>query len=315
MDSNIQEILVRFKRRIYFHRQYKEAFSQIETAIENTRTLGEPVCALLYGPSGTGKSTLCRYFENHYSSDPVIRREDGTYLQLPVFYCEVPAPTTVRGLIVDMIVRLIGDTPNGTIGKLTHQLMTCLKTAGVKVIFLDEIQQLCISTVSEKTRLDSLQWIVSFLNRSGIPVILSGTELCRNIRSSHAAFASRYPYLVELSNFTYESDDSSDLIRTLKSLDTAMYDIAALNNGLHLNDPTIAAPLFMGTGGNLKKIRLIINDALRFCLERDDQKQLQLEDFFMAFDGVNWPKIISKENPFGLDYMNVLHQIADYQET
>lgn len=314
MESDIQQIVKAFKAKIVFHPRYRQACSQIQNAIENTEALGEPVCALLCGPSGTGKSTLCHYFRKLYSGDSVIRRDDGTYANLPVFYCEVPSPTTVKGLITNMLRLLIDETPNGTIEKLTHQLITCLKTAQVKIIFLDEIQRLCFTTVSEKVRLDSLQWIVSLLNGSGIPVILSGTELCRDIRREDEAFENRYPYFAELSHFTYDAGVNSNFFATLKQLDIAMYAIAALAKGVHLNDPTIAAPLFVGTRGNLKRMRLIINDALKTCLHRDDPHELKANDFFTACQYVDLPKNLSDGNPFAQPYDDLLKLILNYEE-
>jgi hypothetical protein len=313
MNSHVRATLDKFKRRVIFFGSYKRAFSQIENAIENTRALGEPTCAILCGPSGTGKSTLCRYFEKFHSSDPVIRREDGVYTQLPVFYCEVPSPTTVRGLISRMLSLLIDDIPNGTVERLTHRLITCLKTAGVKVIFLDEIQLLCVHTVSEKIRLDSLQWIVSVLNTSGIPIILSGTELCRDIRKSHEPFAMRYPYFAELSDFEYGCVNNADYVVILKKLDLAMYEIAELGCGLHLNDPTIAAALYVGTCGNLKRIRLIISDALKYCLQRGDPRELKMEDFCRACEVIDLPKNLAATNPFELSYTDARELISDFQ--
>ncbi|WP_395607661.1 TniB family NTP-binding protein [Pseudomonas sp. B22129] len=302
MESDVQTIVKAFKAKIVFHPRYRQACSQIQNAIENTEALGEPVCALLRGPSGTGKSTLCYYFRKLHSGDSVIRRDDGTYVNLPVFYCEVPSPATVKGLITNMLRLLINDTPNGTIEKLTHQLVTCLKTSQVKIIFLDEVQRICFTSVAEKIRLDSLQWIVSLLNISGIPVILSGTNLCKDIRLADEAFENRYPYSAELSNFTYAEDGGSDYFATLKHLDIAMYEIAGLAKGVHLNDPTIAAPLFVGTRGNLKRMRLIINDALKTCLRRGTPRELKLDDFFTACQYVDLSKNLSVGNPFALSY-------------
>lgn len=315
MNPHVQATLDRFKHRVIFFGSYKRAFSQIENAIENTRALGEPTCAILCGPSGAGKSTLCRYFEKFHSSDPVIRREDGVYIQLPVFYCEVPSPTTVRGLTSRMLSLLIDEIPNGTVERLTHRLITCLKTAGVKVIFLDEIQLLCVHTVSEKIRLDSLQWIVSVLNTSGIPIILSGTELCRDIRKNHEPFAVRYPYFAELSDFEYGCVNNADYMVILKKLDLAMYEIAELGGGLHLNDPAIAAALYVGTCGNLKRMRLIISDALKYCLQRGDPRELKTEDFCRACEVIDLPKCLASTNPFELSYIDAMELISIFQAT
>ncbi|MFK7699331.1 TniB family NTP-binding protein [Pseudomonas caspiana] len=314
MEFERQQVLKTFKSKIVFHPRYRQAFSQIQNAIENTEALGEPVCALLCGPSGTGKSTLCNYFRKLYTGNSEAHREDGVYVNLPVFYCEVPSPATVKGLITNMLRLLINATPSGTVEKLTHQLITCLKTSQVRIIFLDEIQRLCITTVAEKVRLDSLQWIVSLLNGSGIPVILSGTGLCRDIRREDEAFENRYPYFAELSDFSYETGDNSDYFATLKHLDTAMYQLAPLEKGVHLNDPTIAAPLFVGTRGNLKRMRVVINDALKTCLCRKERLELTADDFITACQYVALPKSLSDGNPFLLSYDEALVLIMNHAD-
>jgi energy-coupling factor transporter ATP-binding protein EcfA2 len=314
MESEIHNIVKAYKSNIIFHPRYRQAFSQIQNAIENTEALGEPVCALICGPSGTGKSTLCHYFEKQYNGDSVLCLDDGTYANLPVFYCEVPSPATVKGLITNLLRMLINDTPSGTIEKLTHQLITCLKTAQVRIIFLDEIQRLCFTSVSAKVRLDSLQWLVSLLNGAGIPVILAGTLLCRDIRREDEAFENRYPYFAELYHFIYESDDQSDYFTTLKKLDAKMYQVAALEKGVHLNDPTIAAPLFVGARGNLKRTRLIINDALKTCLCRGVPRELKVSDFFTACQSIDLPQNLSNGNPFALSYNDSLKLALGYVE-
>ncbi|MFI3046514.1 TniB family NTP-binding protein [Pseudomonas coronafaciens] len=314
MEFEHQQVLKNFKTKIVFHPRYRQAFSQIQNAIENTEALGEPVCALLCGPSGSGKSTLCEYFRKLYAGESEVQRDDGTYTNLPVFYCEVPSPATVKGLITNMLRLLINATPSGTVEKLTHQLITCLKTSQVRVIFLDEIQRLCINTVSAKVRLDSLQWIVSLLNGAGIPVILSGTGRCRDIRREDEAFENRYPYFAELSNFDYGLGVSSDYFATLQHLDAAMYQIAPLESGVHLNDPTIAAPLFVGTRGNLKRMRLVINDALKTCMGRKKPFGLTADDFITACQYVALPKNLSDGNPFALSYHDALVLITHLEE-
>lgn len=314
MNAEATQILNDFKGIVVFHPLFRQAFTQIQLAIESTQLLGDPCSALLCGPSGTGKSTLCHYIRKHYDSDQVTRRVDGTYANLPVFYCEVPSPTTVKGLVSNMLALLIGETPNGTTDKLTHQLIACLRTAQVKIIFLDEIQLLCVSRVSDKVRLDSLQWIVSMLNALGIPIILSGTEKCRNIRSENESFENRYPYFAELANFDYSTGTDTALYGTLHQLDLGMYDSAALEHGVHLNDPTIAAPLYVASRGNPKRIRLIISDALKNCLQRAGSRELRHDDFVEACEHLDLPKKLSKGNPFTLDLTQSLNLIDIYQE-
>jgi energy-coupling factor transporter ATP-binding protein EcfA2 len=314
MQADHLHIIKTFKSTIVFHPRYRQAFSQIQNAIENTQALGEPACALLCGPSGTGKSTLCFYFRKLYSSEATTRLNDGTYVNLPVFYCEVPSPATVKGLIINMLRMLINETPNGTTEKLTHQLVTSLRTAQVKIIFLDEIQRLCVTTTAAKVRLDSLQWIVSLLNALGIPVILCGTQECHDIRHEDAAFERRYPYFAELSHFNYGIGKNSDYLATLKNLDNALYQNAVIEKGLHLNDSTFAAPLFVGTRGNLGTMRLIINDALKICLIRKGQRKLMHNDFVTACQSIDLPRNLSDGNPFALSYEESLKLILEHED-
>ncbi|MNV58723.1 hypothetical protein D3C71_1511100 [compost metagenome] len=214
-----------------------------------------------------------------------------------------------------MLRLLINATPNGTTEKLTHQLITCLKTAQVKIIFLDEIQRLCLTSTAAKVRLDSLQWIVSLLNGSGIPVILSGTQECHDIRREDAAFQRRYPYFAELSYFNYETGKNTELLATLKNLDSLLYQIASIEKGVHLNDLTIASQIFVGTRGNLGTMRLIINDALKICLSREGRRELVLNDFFTACQCIDLPENLSDGNPFALSYEASLKLILDYEES
>lgn len=299
MTPDMASALHAFDKTIIFYPSFRRAFSQIQNAIENTQTLGRPVCALLSAPSGLGKSTLLNYFRTLHQPDDV--REDGVYTRMPVIYCEVPAQATVKGLITNILRMLINRTPGGTREKLTHQLVTCLITAGVKVIFLDEIQRLCV-TAGENVRVDSIAWIVSLLNTLRIPIILSGTEECINIRDNNRAFARRYPYLVELNNFLYSEGPDSEFYSMLQKLDSSMYQLTPLGLGAHLNDRAIASALYVATNGNIGTLRLIISDALKYCLNRNGTKSLTANDFLIATEYIDLPERLSATNPFTLSY-------------
>jgi hypothetical protein len=181
-------------------------------------------------------------------------------------------------------------------------LITRLHTLGVEVVFLDEIQRLC-TTSADKIRPSALGWIASFCNDLKKPVVLAGTEECRFITKTPNCepFANRYPHMVVLNVFTYETQLSSEYHRTLEKLDETLNEISPMRNEVHLHDADIAAALFVATCGNLKWLRTIIYSALAHSLKRTAEYGLCRADFLYACDQLDLFFNLGSENPFSLD--------------
>lgn len=307
--STIYNMLTKFKATKVYFPQYNVAYSILLNAIEDTEITGEPYGAVIAGYTGAGKTTLCLHAKDKYKRRYSEVSEQGLHYRDTVVYFEVPDTVTVKGLVAAMLVDLGISNPAGSKEQMTGQLIRLLQERKVKLVFLDEIQKLCYRS-ADKVRIDALGWIVSFVNRIGITVILSGTEECLRIRSYLPAFATRFPYQINLEFFHFSQNADSDYRRTLQKLDESLNEITGLKPEAHLHDPSVAAALFIATSGNLGGLRRIIHVALKRVLTRDDGNGLKWADFFYACDQVKWHTGLKSENPFFSDLTGSLEFLA-----
>ncbi|WP_122665930.1 TniB family NTP-binding protein [Pseudomonas viridiflava] len=299
---------------VYFPR-FAKAYSTVQDAIEMSLITGSPNSAIICGPSGAGKTTLCEHLIAHYQRTYEEESSEGVFRRKTVMYFEVPEPATVRQLVEQMLHTLSVTECKGSIAHLTAMLITRLHTLGVEVVFLDEIQRLC-TTSTEKIRPSALGWIASFCNDLKKPVVLAGTEECRFITKTPNCepFANRYPHMVVLNFFTYEAQLSSEYHRTLEKLNETLNEISPMLNEVHLHDADIAAPLFVATCGNIKWLRTVIYSALAHSLKRTAEHGLCRADFSYACDQLDLLFNLYPGNPFSLDLTQARDLISESEK-
>lgn len=313
--ARINSMLNAFKHcRVHFPR-FNAAHSVLLDAIEDTKVSEEPYGAILCARTGTGKTTLCFSAMEQYVERYASIVEGGVDLCKPVIYFEVPSDVTVKGMPRQMLIALGISKPRGSLEEMTQQLVSLLKQLRVELVFLDEINRLCVGA-AKKIRPQTLGWIASFTTKLGKPVIISGTEECVDIRSHLGAFATRFPYQVTLEFFTYSDDPNSDYARTLEKLNEALFTVTGLSSDINLHDPSIALGLFIATAGNLGWLRKILFVALKRCLLRDDGKGLKLADLHYSCEHLSLDTRLSSRNPFAADLVSNLRLIEskDVQE-
>ncbi|WP_028944896.1 TniB family NTP-binding protein [Pseudomonas vranovensis] len=293
--------------RVHFPR-FNAAHSVLLDAIEDTNVSGQPYGAILCAKTGGGKTTLCYQVMEQYIQKYANIVKGGVDLCDPVIYFEVPSDVTVKGMPRQMLIALGIPKPRGSLEEMTQQLVSLLKQRRVELVFLDEINRLCIGS-AKKIRPQTLGWIASFINALGKPVIISGTEECVDIRSHLAAFATRFPYQVNLEFFSFSDDISSEYVRTLEKLNEASSNVTGLTNDICLHDPSIALSLFLATAGNLGWLRKVLFVALKRCLLRDDGNGLKLADLHYSCERLTLPTKLISGNPFSYDLVSNIRHI------
>jgi len=304
--EKISSLLNKFRNCIVHFPRFNAAHSVLLNAIEDTNTSGEPYGAILCAKSGVGKTTLCFQVMGQFNDKYSAEVEGGVDLCASVIYFEVPSEVTIKGMPRKMLIALGIENPRGSTEEMTQQLVHLLKQRRVELVFLDEINRLCVGA-AKKIRPQTLGWIASFINALGKPVIISGTEECVDIRLHLDSFATRFPYQVNLEFFTYSEDPNSEYIRTLGKLDEAMFTITGLKGDIHLHDPTIALSLFLATAGNLGWLRKVLFVALKRCLVRDDGRGLKLADLQYACELLSLDTKLVAGNPFSAEPLSNLH--------
>lgn len=136
-----------------------------------TRRAGEPHCMALEGVTGAGKSTLVQVFAAEF---PPQETEQGT--DIPIFYLEMPAPATVKGVAAAMLERL-GDplAHHGTLWSMNSRLIKLLIACRVTLVILDDFHHL-IDTDTNRVLVAVSEWLKVLIKETGVPFLVVGLE-------------------------------------------------------------------------------------------------------------------------------------------
>ncbi|HSH79635.1 MAG TPA: TniB family NTP-binding protein [Herpetosiphonaceae bacterium] len=134
-----------------------------------SRTAGEAHCIALDGVTGAGKSTLVQTYAARFP-----RRETSNGSEIPIFYMEMPAPATVKGVAAVMLERL-GDplAHHGTLWAMNARLIKLLIACQVTLVILDDFHHL-IDTDTNRVLVTVSEWLKVLIKETGIPFLVVG---------------------------------------------------------------------------------------------------------------------------------------------
>ncbi|WP_087500616.1 ATP-binding protein [Pseudomonas sp. SID14000] len=318
MDTEIKDRLERYSQQVVFFKNYRSSYALILKAIETTQLRGSPNCALITGPSGTGKSTLLSFTQAAYPSKHYVHLKHDKQLIIPVVKCTLPPATTPKSLVKTILISLDCDELQGDTVDLTHRLKTLLRTCQVQAVLIDEFQFL-IKKDAFKTQETVISWLVRLLDETATPFILVGRDeedteslyyrSCENLIYRRADLARRFPFHAKLDLLAYSDLQNSEYQTVLTELDAQMYAIGELGPGTHLTDPGIRERIYLASLGNLEIIKLLTFNALQLCLSQNP-KVLSIDLLARSYALV---KLINnlpdRQNPFSMSQSECSRQV------
>lgn len=153
---------------------YLQACKYYENPGENADI--RPISLFLSGEINTGKTTLVVKYMNY--CEQIAKREKGTYSENDVLYFDTPVHASFKYMFSYMLERLNINNQGKNIkemhtDRLIDLIIKELRKRKVKVLFLDEIQNLVKITVDEKE--DIFNGFKKLANQSQTRLILVGT--------------------------------------------------------------------------------------------------------------------------------------------
>jgi len=279
------------------HPSFEKCFKTIEECYYHSKISKEPLCALITGEPGVGKSTLCEKYEEAH---PRIETEEKTII--PVLVSEIPIPTTAKNMVTALLLAL-GDplADKGTTYSKTLRLFRLLRECETGIIIIDEFHHI-IDKDSKKILYTVSDWLKQLITKTELPLILVGLPHSVKILEANSQLKRRFAMRDELINFIWitksKNSGSTDKNVTghdyrafLKTLD----EVLPLAEDSHLAGKSIAYRMWKATNGNVNRTMKLVHYATKLALKSNIEK-ITVRELNMAFE-----KLFSEDsaqNPF-----------------
>ncbi len=209
----ITDATTRISKSIIPYPRFEELVREIEQCIELSKATGEPHCMLLDGETGTGKSTVIKYFVRENK-----RYEASTGIVIPHLILTTPSPVTVKGMASVMLEK-IGDPAydRGSQTSMNARLVNLIKECNVEMVILDEIQHL-IRSDTDKVLNDVSDWLKVLIKETGVPFLIVGIKgKAKRILQANSQLERLFPVRETLKPFGIQDLDSlSNFILTIE---------------------------------------------------------------------------------------------------
>jgi type II secretory pathway predicted ATPase ExeA len=286
----VERILVRFPR-------FERLREKIGYCHEHSKIAAEPECLLITGPTGAGKTTLCRVYEREH---PRTRSDEGAIV--PVLSASIPVPATAKSLATRLLATL-GDplADKGSTVSQTLRLVRYLEECGVEVILLDEFQHF-IDRDSNHVLETVANWLKDLLNETGTPIVLVGLPYSEAILRANDQLERRFAAREAIRPFGWStSDEQTEFRMLLATLDAAL----PFEQRAGLDEFEAAARLFAASGGRIGLVMALVRRAAGLAIERGLDR-IELDALAWAFDERFATTAADRPNPFRVAFDEIV---------
>jgi len=301
MNDEMKERL-KLVNQIYVATTRLQALSDdIKYARENSFDLDydcEPMCILVVGETGTGKSEFIKKYLNKYQP---IEEKERTHI--PVLVSSLPKAKHPKPVVAQLL-RDLGDPLGGTGGdtdQLTDRLVTLLIATGNEIIILDEFQH-AIETKSNQVVYDIADWIKTLINKTKIPVVLFGLPWSSYILEVNHQLKRRFSMRHELINYTL--DDFEHFQMFIQKVQEQLLKKVNIKCEENLWSHNLAFRLFAASSGNISELMNKIIKPVALDLVRSNESIISVSK--LASTAKRNLGLLDEENPFIIDMSSIV---------
>ncbi|MGR2824655.1 AAA family ATPase [Acinetobacter sp. 1124_18A] len=300
--NNIEKLL-KFKNFISNYEEFSFALNGITECMNISIANNKPICSLLLGAGGVGKSTIGLVLKNR--NKPYTELKNGFEKQcIPVFYLPVPSPITIKSLTIRMLEELGCNDQKGTSEQLNYRLRVLLKECETRLILLDEFHHI-YSTTAKKNRTSEnvANWIKTLADESKISICLIGLPDLQSNLFLDTQLARRFSHVFTLSPLSLnqkDKDTPSTLIIFLIQLEKFLSDQFKLTISPSLFSVELSKRIFLATSGYQAYVTELVYHSCLNALS-ENRITINLLDFDHAYSkkGILY-KPLTKKNIFYL---------------
>jgi hypothetical protein len=241
----------------------KEIMEDIEEAILVGRAShysSQPICTLVMGLSGVGKTSLREHFERKYPRS-VYRDDEKEHPIVPILSTTLTDDKNPKAAPGKML-RDLGDELEGKFGsraELGDRFVFQIKAVKTEAIFIDEFQH-AFEGGGEDKKGSVANWIKTLINQTKRPVVLFGLPWCIDILNESSELKNRFDNIHILEEYDKEKDSFEDWLNLLKGVEQQLPFDASSN----LTEPEFSLRLLALTGGNISRLmKKLIKPAAR----------------------------------------------------
>ncbi len=243
----------------------------------------------LSGHSGTGKTTLLRFYESNFP-----RREDAEGPTIPVLYVGTPSRPTIKNLSQAILDEIGDNIPRGSAEDKTKHICALFERCGVEVLIIDEFQHFVEYGNRREARLAS-DWLKKLMDDTRVCVILGGLPHGVSVIRDNIQLARRFSAQHEVMRFDSRSDDDcKEFVSILKHMHSRIPVPC-----VPLHEPEFANRMYIASAGILDYVAKLIDGAMSVAFKWRKRK-LDMKTFEEAFSEEVWsdgPKILNPFNP------------------
>ncbi|KVM94382.1 hypothetical protein WT07_28170 [Burkholderia stagnalis] len=241
----------------------------------------------LSGHSGTGKTTLLRFYESNFP-----RKEDAEGHTIPVLYVGTPSRPTIKNLSQAILDEMGDNIPRGSAEDKTKHICALFERCGVEVLIIDEFQHFVEYGNKREARLAS-DWLKKLMDDTKVCVILGGLPNGVSVIRDNIQLARRFSAQHEVRRFDWRNrEDCKEFVSILKHMHSRIPLPC-----VELHSPEFANRLYIASAGILDYVAKLIDGAMSVAFKKRS-KQLDMEAFEEAFAEEIWSEGPKSLNPF-----------------
>ena len=240
---------------------------------------------MLVAPSGCGKTTTVKQAAQRLQARPGISHNS----LLPIVYCKLPPSCSIKTMTTALLLALndpLAEKHGGTATDATYRITGLLKAQNVRLLILDEVQQLYRQSMSVDTLALLCDWLKCVLDDAGVPVICVGLPEMLSIISKHLQLARRTADSVLMRPFFW-SDTNENLCAPFRSILHVFEKELDFPYPSGLGEFQFAERMHVASGGLIGIVAQLVWSAIAKSMRRSDgPDSLTLADFAKAYQGL-----------------------------